>query len=152
MSAGAAIAFLLILAVVVVGGQFLLGVLGIRGIDLLYPSAEWRFSRDYEARSPLSDEQMIREYFSESNIDPQIPIRIRRIFGHQFQLDSERLRPDDDFGAIYADLDFVEFFNEVEQEFDITISNDEACAIKGTILALSELVQRKLKPTGGFTA
>lgn len=145
MSAGAAIECLVILAVVVVGGQFLLGVLGIRGIDLLYPSAEWRFVRDYETRETLTDQQMIHQYFSESGIDPQIPIRIRRIFGHQFQLDPERLRPDDDFGAIYADLDFVEFFNEVEEEFGVTISNDEACAIKGTISALSELVHRKLK-------
>ena len=95
---------------------------------------------------------MIREYFSETNIDPQIPIRIRRIFGHQLQLDSERLRPDDDFGAIYADLDFVEFVYEVEEEFGVTISNEETSGMKGTIAALSALIQRKLKPTDSSVA
>ena len=133
MSPEAAIACLVVLGLVFVSG----------GKWLLWPSEEWRFHRDYEARSPLSDERMICEYFSDSNIDPQIPIAIRRIFGRQFQLDAQRLRPDDDFGAIYADLDFVEFFDEIEDAFGVEISNDESSVTKGTIAALSALVHRK---------
>jgi acyl carrier protein len=152
MSATAAITSLLVLGLLIVGGQWLLGLLGIKSIDLLWPSEEWRFHRDYETRSLLTDEEMIREFFSDSNIDPQIPIRIRRIVGHQFELDFQRLRPFDDFGAIYADLDFVEFFDEIEDAFGIAISNDESSLTKGTIAALSELIQRKLKPVGGSIA
>jgi acyl carrier protein len=152
MSAEAAIICLVVLGVVIIGGQWVLGIIGIKAVDLLWPSEEWRFHRDYETRSLLTDEQMIREYFSETNIDPQIPIRIRRIFGHQLQLDSERLRPGDDFAAIYADLDFVEMFDEIEEEFGIAISNEELSAINGTILSLSELIQRKPKPTDSSVA
>jgi len=116
--------------------------LSLKIVGVFDASAELEFNRAYERRVLLGDADMYDLYMADSCIDRQIVSRVRKIFGHQLCLDVARILPDDDFGRIYADLDFVELVYEVEEAFGIDLS--DVCPLFGTVRVTSELVQYKI--------
>jgi len=109
---------------------------------------EWEFNTAYRLRAPLSDEAMIDQFFRDGTIDPAIVVRVRHIFGHQFQLDPLRILPNDDFGRIYADLDLAELVDEIDEAFGIVLVDGNVIPVDGTVRAFAGLVQRKLEAAG----
>ena len=108
-----------------------------------------KFFNVYNGRRPLTDDEMFDVYLTGTNLDRSIVSRIRQIFGHQLDLDSRRILPDDDFGRIYWDLDFFELVCEVEEAFEIHLAPDELATTDGTIRNLAALVQQKLALASG---
>jgi acyl carrier protein len=133
MSAEAAV-----ISIVVAGLLFWLAVKW----DFALWGQEARFNAEYRARPPMSDAKLIETYYKDSSIDPAIPVGVRRIFGEQLGYEPERLRPDDDFMFLFMELDAVELVTEIEEAFDVHISNEDLEKIKPTIRGMAELVQR----------
>lgn len=104
--------------------------------------AERRFFADLKLRPPVSDHELVTRYFG-SQIPPEIPIRIRRILEEQFGFPVDRLLPDDDFMKLYADLDLSNMASEFENEFDLTLENEELESCNPTLRGLSELVAER---------
>jgi len=103
--------------------------------------------REYEEelaiRKPLSDAEMIRQYFAADTIDPEVPVKVRRLFAKYTEYPVEKLLPDDDLGFFWADMDMVELIEELESGFDFKITSADLKRTPCTIRAASQLVASK---------
>jgi acyl carrier protein len=106
--------------------------------------AERRFFADLKLRPPVSDQELVTRYFG-SQMPPEIPIRTRRILEQQFGFPVDRLLPDDDFMKLYEDLDLNNMALAFEEEFGLTLQNEDLERSNLTLRTLSELVATKLQ-------
>ena len=106
-----------------------------------------RRQREYEAelkdREPLSDTDMVARYFVETDVPAEVPGQVRRVFARYMEYPADKLLPDDDLAFFWAELDMAELVEELESEFEITITQAEAEQTPCSIWAVSMMVARK---------
>jgi acyl carrier protein len=103
-----------------------------------------RFKSELAARESLSDSAMVSQYFSPDFAGHDVPGTVRRIIGEQMGLPADKLLPDDDLSGCYPDLDLIELVRELEEEFELTISDADAEQTPFTVRALTELMINKI--------
>ena len=107
-----------------------------------------RVRRHMSGRVPLSDEEFRANFFPASWTE--VASKVRQIIGEAIDIDMSRAHPSDQFvkDLRIDDLDSlasVEIVMKVEEEFGITVTDDEAQSIS-TIEQLVNLVASKLDP------
>jgi acyl carrier protein len=103
-----------------------------------------QFKSVLAARESLSDSAMMSQYFSPDFAGHDVPGTVRRIIGEQLGFPADKLLPDDDLSGCYPDLDLIELVRELEEEFEVTISDEDAEQTAFTIRSLSELMINKI--------
>jgi|SRR5665213_1757834 len=101
------------------------------------------YAEELTIRKPLSDAEMIRQYFAADNIDPEVPAQVRRVFAKYTEYSVEKLLPDDDLAFFWAELDMVELIEELESGFGFKITSADLKRTPCTIRAASHLVASK---------
>lgn len=101
------------------------------------------FERTLATRIPLADDELFRRFFAVGEAAEDVPLRVRRLFAKHTQYPAEKLLPDDDLAFFWEEMDQGELIDDLEKEFDITISPEEATRNPGTIRALALLVAAK---------
>jgi acyl carrier protein len=105
-------------------------------------SAKRHYKKLLNSRDPVSDEQLVRQYFDADRISPKIPGAVREIFAQHMGYPAEKMLPDDDLTFYWADLDQAELVRDLESQFNIVVSDEDAEATKNTIRSVSNLVSR----------
>jgi len=100
-----------------------------------------RYKTELAAREPLPDEALMRQ-FVQVDADPAIAIQIRHIFAKYTEYPVEKMRLDDDLTFFWDSLDMVGLIIEIEEQFHITITDEDAQRTPCTISAVSLLVAR----------
>jgi acyl carrier protein len=86
----------------------------------------------FAGREPLDKQSFYGRYFQPRGVPADVVLRIRRILETVLDADMSRLRPEDDFtGKLkfffeHDELSGVYIVDEIEKEFGITISDEEA--------------------------
>lgn len=97
----------------------------------------------FSGREPKSSDQFYERFFSNSDVPQYVVSKIRDIFQEQVPVDLSLLEADDDLSGdfnVIWDLDSladVEIVVELEKEFDIKITDDEAAAMKSFRMVVS---------------
>ncbi len=102
-----------------------------------------RALREFDLRRELDDQEFVRTFYASSDIDPQVPLRIRRLLAKQLGQRWMRVLPTDCIPEIDDELDFVELVKELEGEFQITIPEREWKLLDGSFESLVQCVARK---------
>jgi acyl carrier protein len=90
----------------------------------------------FAGREPLDDSQLWRGYFQQYGVAPDTVAKVQRILTEILQADLSRIRDTDDFSkelALFWSFDSLadlEIVQALEDEFDITITDAEAVAMK----------------------
>ena len=82
-----------------------------------------RFRKRLKARDPLSDAEFVAEYYSDSGIPSDIPIRLRPIYGNFFEIDQLKIHPDELPPDIF-EFDTIQLVDAIEREFDIKLDDN----------------------------
>jgi hypothetical protein len=98
------------------------------------------FNAELVAREPLSDNDMLSRYFALDDVSPDIPGEVRRVFAEHTGYVAEKLLPDDDLNAFWADIDQSDLIKELESFFGITFKKADVERTPCTIRAVSMLV------------
>jgi acyl carrier protein len=106
--------------------------------------------RIFEGRPLLSDDEFYQRYFPDGSVSKEVAVGIRHAFVEHVPLDMRRLAPEDNFGRelqfvwSHDSLADVELLLDVEEQFDVSISENEARETL-TMGALIRLVDLKVK-------
>jgi hypothetical protein len=92
---------------------------------------ERKFRREYEQRESLADTQFFNKFYAETNVPAHIACRLRPIYCKFFDLEVGKLRPQDR-PPEYVELDLVDLVQDIETEFGVKISDDDAEQIDGS--------------------
>ncbi|MBI3467668.1 MAG: acyl carrier protein [Planctomycetes bacterium] len=108
------------------------------GFCLFVAIASWlsfapdrRFRRELAGRAPLDDEQFFAKFYAGTRVDPDVPRRLRPIYCEVFGIDVEKMRPTDR-PPLVCEIDTSELVTDIEQEFGVAISDEEAEGIDGS--------------------
>lgn len=102
--------------------------------------SKWREMRQ---RPLLSDDEFYQRFYADTGIAKEILVRIRHIYATQLAMD--RVWPADKATEFDSELDLAELLVEVEEEFKVEVSDDEALKLDGSFDSLVRLVARKLR-------
>src|SRR4051812_10098885 len=94
------------------------------------------FDRELRTREPLDDDTLFRRFFAGGSIPPSLPGRVRKILAETLSYPADRLRPEDDFHWLLAELDVSDILEDLEKEFAIEISDLEAARVSLTLDAI----------------
>lgn len=120
-----------------------LSILGIPFALWLPMRANYKFRRRLANRKPLSDEAFIKQYYVNTIIPSTIPLRLRPIYGNYFQIDPKKIHPDELPPDIF-EFDTSPLVDAIEQEFGITICDDEQERTTGEFGSLVRMIVRLL--------
>ncbi len=98
-----------------------------------------RFRKELSSRSPLGDSEFVRTYYADSDIAPDIPIRLRPIYADFFELDHLKLVPSDRPPGI-VEVDNAPLVEAIESEFDVKISDSAAEQIDGSFQSIVDFL------------
>ncbi len=104
----------------------------------------------FAGRPIRTDEDYVREFYSDSEIDDEIIVTVRQTFLKNLHLDLRRLQPDDSFGkelkTVWTSdsLADVEIILTLEKHFGVTLTDEEAQSTV-TLRDLTELIHHKVK-------
>ena len=107
-------------------------------VVLLVFMRESRFHREYNARESMDDEKFYQSFYATTQIHADIPLRLRPIYARFWGIDPLKLRPLDCPPEI-VDIDTVELVQEIEREYDVSISDDDAEKIDGSFDSIVQL-------------
>jgi len=108
----------------------------------------------FVGREPLDDHQFWERYFRQYDVEPNTVAKVRQIFSKLLEVDLSRIRDTDDFSkelAFFWDFDSlaaVELVEAMEEQFDITITDAEAQAMK-TLKDIVLTVHAKISKKSG---
>ena len=101
--------------------------------------AKWREMRQ---RPMLSDDEFYERFYADTGIAKEIPVRLRRIYATQLAMD--RVWPADKATECDSELDLAELLAEVEEAFNLEVSDEEALKLNESFDSIVRLVARKL--------
>lgn len=124
----------------------LLILFGVRPVMNLSPlfwtkeeRAKWAEMRQ---RPMLSDDEFYERFYADTGIAKEIPIRLRRIYATQLEMD--RVWPTDKATEFDYELDLAELLAEAEEEFNVNVSEKEALKLDESFDSIVRLVAGKL--------
>jgi acyl carrier protein len=86
----------------------------------------------FAGREPLDEQAFYERYFQSPGIPADVVLKIPRILERDLDASMSRLLPEDDFtGNLkfffeYDELNSIQIVEDIEREFDISVSDDEA--------------------------
>ncbi len=92
---------------------------------------ERRFRREIAERESLDDARFLQEFYADRQIPSDIPLRLRPIYCKFFEIEVGKLRPQDRPPEI-VELDTVDLIRDIETEFGVKISDEDAEQIDGS--------------------
>lgn len=95
-------------------------------------ASERAFWREWEQRERLNDEAFYQMYYANSDVPADIPKRLRPIYGDYFGIDPAKLRPHD-IPPGFGEMCTADLVQQVESEFDITISDSDTEQMDGSL-------------------
>ena len=101
----------------------------------------YRLRRTVTRRESLGDAEFIETYYKGSSIPPEIPLRLRPIYGQYFQLDPLKIRPEDLPPDLY-EFDTQPLVETIQDEFGIKISDNDQERTTGDFDSLVRLIFR----------
>jgi len=101
--------------------------------------AKWRQMR---RRPLLSDDEFFERFYSGTSIPRDIPLRLRRIYAEQLGMD--RVEPSDVAAEFDSEIDLMDLLDEVEEEFGVAFSIEEAHQLAGSFDSVARAVAAKL--------
>jgi acyl carrier protein len=90
----------------------------------------------FAGREALNEQTFYERYFQSRGVPADVVFRIRRILERDLDADISRLRPEDDFAGNlkfffdYDDLVSIYIVEDIEKEFGVSISDDEASRMR----------------------
>ena len=109
-----------------------------------------REQREFEAklreRQPLNDEKFAVKIGNNDTVNDAAS-RVRKLFAKHTGYPGDRLLADDDLAFFWAELDGNDLIKDLEREFSLAISVQEAEVTRCTIRAVTLLIMRKLAAT-----
>jgi hypothetical protein len=94
-------------------------------------AGERKFRREFAQREPLDDSQFFNEFYAGTGVPADIVRRLRPIYSEFCDLEVGKLRPQDRPWQI-VELDGVDLVQDIEAEFGVKISDDDAQHIDGS--------------------
>ncbi len=122
----------------------LLGRQPVMTLSPLVPTSRQRARwREMRQRPETSDSDFYQQFYSDSGIAEEIPLRLRGLYAEQLGI--SRVLPHDKATDFDEELDFGDLLFEVAEEFSIGFSDDEAkdLACEGTFDAVVHCVASK---------
>lgn len=118
-------------------------VLGVIVWALLDPDEQRSkyFNKLLASRAPVSDKELYDRFFGD-DMPCDIPASVRRILAHYMDYPADKILPDDDLMFYWRELDLVDVFRDLEDEFSIRISQADLTVSACTVRSFSDLVQR----------
>ena len=110
-------------------------------------SPERKFRREYEQRESLADAQFFNKFYAETNVPADIACRLRPIYCKFFDLDVGKLRPQDR-PPEYVELDMIDLVRDIETEFSVKISDDDAEHIDGSFDSIARYLAKRRSVLG----
>ncbi len=135
---GAVLVFMLPVCLLV-----LLGARPVVNLSLLLPTKEERARwREMRHRPLLSDNEFYERFYADTGVGREIPLRLRQIYATQLAMD--RVWPAEKATEFDSELDFADLLAEVEEEFNVEVSDHEALRLDGSFDSIARLVASKL--------
>lgn len=136
--AGATLVFTLPVCILI-----LLGQRPVMTLSPLFPSKEERAKwEEMRQRPVLSDDEFYERFYADTGISKEIPTRLRRIYATQLAMD--RVWPADKATEFDSGLDLAELLAEVEEDFNVEVSDEEALKLDESFDSIVRLVASKL--------
>ncbi len=98
-----------------------------------------KFRRVLARRKALSDAEFIAEYYDDTMIPADIPLRLRPIYGQYFEIDPLKIQPEDLPPDIH-EFDTRPLVDAIENEFGIRISDDDQERTTGEFQSIVRLI------------
>jgi hypothetical protein len=109
--------------------------------------SDYKFRRQLAARTSVEDTEFISSFYADSNITPDIPLRLRPIYGQYFEIDPLRIHPEDLPPGIY-EFDTGPLVHAIQNEFGIKISDDDQERTTGEFDSMVRLIARLCATNG----
>lgn len=106
------------------------------------------FEQQLTAREPVNDAEVHQRFFG-SNVPCSVPGSVRRILAAHMDYPADKILPDDDLMFFWRELDLVHLFNDLEQEFNIRITQSD---IKDCICTLRWFVDLVIRLSNSSSA
>ncbi len=103
------------------------------------------YQRELDQRMDLSDDAFLDQFYRESNVRRDIPLRIRRLLAKKVDSRLARVHPNDLLYLTFDDLDLGDVWHMVEKEFGLKISRQEVETWDGSFEWLVQSVHRNLQ-------
>ena len=102
---------------------------------------DYRFRAELANRPPLNNDEFIAQFYADSEIPSEIPLRLRPIYGNYFEIDPDKIHPDD-LPPDIGEFDTKPLVDAIEKEFGITINDDEQERTTGEFASIVKCVCR----------
>jgi hypothetical protein len=79
------------------------------------------YQKALPSREPLDAEDFYKRFYSDSGIDETLVRRLRSFQAQFWEIDAERVRPEDDYVRIAGGCDADRFIPAVERAFDVEV-------------------------------
>jgi len=112
--------------------------------EIFMSKHELAYERTLASRPLLNDDTFYRSHYATTDVPPDIPIRLRRLFAIQLGSPWEHVEPADKPHEMYDDLDFAELVYDTEEEFGVSIPVEEMQTLDGSFESLVRCVAAKL--------
>ena len=106
--------------------------------------------RMFAGRRRLTEDEFFQEYFANTDVEREIPIKVRRVLGQELDADLSRLAPGDSLSSnlkcllAFDSMADVAIIESLEKEFGITFTDEEASAMH-TVRDIVLSVTKQLK-------
>jgi hypothetical protein len=113
---------------------------------LFFIGWEWIRYRSWKARMPppVDDDAYHERYYAEKGISQDIALRMRGLIARLQCYRPEELHGSFDVGEYYEELDAASLFVAIEEEFGVTIPEEDAVKLS-TLFSLTEYVAGHLR-------
>jgi len=124
----------------------ILAVVGLLLSMLLHPDERRArfYEKQFSVRDALNDADLHRQYFT-ADMPLQTPARVRRILAEHMGYPADKILPDDDFMFYWREIDLEDVFKDLEEEFNISVTQSEIRNSTCTVRSLADLVNRLSK-------
>jgi acyl carrier protein len=103
--------------------------------------ADYQFRAKVASRPPLNDDQFIATYYNNSEIPCDIPLRLRPIYADYFEIDPQKIHPDE-LPPDIGEFDTQPLVDAIENEFNIKIDDDEQERTTGEFDSIVKCIYR----------
>ena len=103
--------------------------------------ADYKFRSTVARRPPLDDAQFIETFYNNSKIPSHIPLRLRPIYGKYFEIDPQKIHPNE-LPPDIGEFDTQPLVDAIEKEFEIKIDDDEQERTTGEFGSIVKCIYR----------
>lgn len=102
--------------------------------------SEWRYRRERKTRERLSPAQFYERFYRSTDVREEIVLRLLSLHADFWKVESELIRPHDNYVRISGCVDEAEFVRAIESAFGIAISESDSQTIDGSFDSIARYV------------